>query len=396
MLPCLTILVVAGCGKKNEFIAPPPPPVTVAVPEVRDVTIYRTFPGTLEGIAAVEVRARVRGMLEKRHFEDGELIEAGEPLFLIEPEPYQAQVSTAEAQLASAEAAFDLAQANRRRMEKALETNAVSANEVDVARAEEAQADAAIKQASAALEAARIDLSYTEIKAPISGRLSRALVDTGNLVGASDSTLLTTIVDDSEVRAYFELNERVILPYLDSRPQPGGNEQLEVSDDLELQLELTDGRVHKGGKIDFIDNRIDEATRTVRVRAVFPNSEGTLAAGLFARVGIPLPVEQAVLIPSLAIQRDLAGEYVWVVGEGDIVRRQGVDAGALLNEQGSELRIIEKGLTGDERVIVAGLQRAREGAEVNPHRADTTPDGEDEPAQGSPEPAREEGSERSE
>jgi RND family efflux transporter MFP subunit len=183
--------------------------------------------------------------------------------------------------------------------------------------------------------------------------------------------LLTTIIDDTSIRAFFELNERVILPYLKERPRPG-QEELEIEEGLELQLELTDGSIydHKGA-FDFIDNRIDEKTRTIRVRAVFPNPGGKLAAGMFARIGIPFRVENAVLVPTLAILRDLAGDFVWVVDDNNIVRRRSVEAGPTIGKE----RIIEDGLAGTDRVIIAGIQRAREGGEVKPETPAPSPEG---------------------
>jgi len=365
-------LLAAGCGKKNEFVAPPPPPVTVAAPEVRDVTVFKTFPGTLEGIAQVEIRARVPGVLEKRFFEDGQLVKKGAPLFQIEQAPYKAAVTSAEGNLAKAVANRDLAKANRMRLEKAFATRAVSEIEVLVAKAEEAEAEAAITQAKADLDKARISLSYTEIKAPVEGRLSRALVDTGNLVGTGEATLLTTLIDDVKIRAYFEISERSIQPYLDTRPRPGTTEtELKTQEDFEVRLELTDKTIYNHpGKLDFIDNKIDPATRTIHVRAEFPNPDGRIGAGMFAQVGLPFLVKQAKLVPQVAILRDLAGPYVWIVDPANIVRRQGIKTGASIEG----MTIVTEGLEGKERVIVAGVQRAREGGEVAPETAEKPKD----------------------
>jgi len=318
----------------------------------------------LTGIAEVEIRARVRGILEKCFFEAGELVKTGTPLFLIEQGPYKAAVTEAEGNLAQARADYDLSKANRMRIENAFKTKAVSEIEVLSAKANEAKAQAAVVQAEATLEDARIDLSYTEIKAPVDGRLSRALVDTGNLVGSGEPTLLTTLVDDAKIRAYFEIGEREVLPYLDKRPRPGSDDkELRFKNDTKVQLELTDGSIYEHpGELDFVDNRIDPTTRTVKIRAEFPNPEGKLAAGMFAEVGLPFPIPQAMLVPRAAILRDLAGEYVWVVDEENIVRRNGVETGPSIEDT----VVVTKGLKGQERIIVAGLQRAREGGKVAP------------------------------
>lgn len=382
-VPVFTMgLLLAGCGKQNKFDPPPPAPVTVATPEVRDVTVYKTFPGTLEAVASVEVRARVKGVLEEVHFKDGQLVKQGDPLFLIEQAPFKAKLQAAQARFAEAGASRKLAIATLGRIEQAAASNAVSKSEVDIARAEEATAQAAVALAEADVEDAKINLSYTEIKAQISGRASRAMIDAGNLVDGGQGTLLTTIVDDSRIHAVFEIPERDLLPYLERRPQPGGDPKVNLRRKLEPRLELSDGTIYgPTGKIDFFENQADPGSRTIQVRAEFPNPKGQLAAGLFARIGIPEPVEKAVLVPSLAIQRDLGGEFVWVVGEGDVVSRRGVEAGASVGAE----RIITEGLEGTERIIVAGLQRAREGAKVTPQSAPAA--GEDPGKQQEPAPA---------
>ena len=363
----LAALALAGCGKRNEFVPPPPVPVTVATPEIRDVTIHTTYPGTLTGVSEVEIRARVRGILEKRYFKAGQLVKKGDPLFLIEQAPYKTAVTEAEGNLAQAVANRDLARANRMRLENAFKTKAVSEIDVIVAKANEAKAEAAVVKSKAALEKALIDFSYTEIKAPIDGRLSRALVDTGNLVGSAEPTLLTTIIDDTKIRAYFEMSERAVLPYLDRRPHPGtGKTKIQTRKDFSVQLVMTNGKVYKHpGKLDFVDNRIDPSTRTIHVRAEFPNPDGELAAGMFAQIGLPIPLPKAVLVPQVAISSDLAGTYVWVVDPGNVVRRNGVETGPSVGEN----IVATKGLKGDEKVIVAGVQRAREGAKVAPEFA---------------------------
>jgi RND family efflux transporter MFP subunit len=186
-------------------------------------------------------------------------------------------------------------------------------------------------------------------------------------VGSAEPTLLTTVIDDTKIRAYFEMSERAVLPYLDRRPNPKtGETKIQTRKDFSVQLTLTNGAVYKHpGKLDFVDNKIDPATRTIHVRAEFPNPDGELAAGMFAQIGLPIPLPKAVLIPQVAISSDLAGTYVWVVDPGNVVRRNGVETGPSVGEK----IVVAKGLKGGEKVIVAGVQRAREGGKVAPEFA---------------------------
>jgi len=377
----LLLALSAACSKKPQPTAPQPLPVTVAHPVRRDVVVFKNFPATLEGSAEIEIRARVKGILEKANFKDGDLVEAGTELFRIEPEPYQLAVKAAEADVERAEASCELANSKVKRMIKAFETKAVSEIDVDMANAELAQARAAVSQAKAQLDEAKINASYTTITAPVRGRMSRSLVDPGNLVGATESTLLATIIDDSQMRAYFEVPERAMIKYLDERSLEGGVERFA---DKEIRLELADGTIYdKMGKIDFINNQIDTSTRTAQVRAVFPNPDAHLSSGLYGLVGFPAGPDpndtsktEALLVPSVAILRDLGGNFVWIVDESNTVKRMGVTVGDSVEKPISspgrprerETIIIEEkdGLTESHRVIVAGLQRARDGAVVAP------------------------------
>ena len=204
----LTSLLLAGCNEQAERTAPPPPAVTVDQPDVREVTVYKSYPATLQGINEVDIRARVSGYLVETRFVEGSFVEAGDHLFTIEQEPYKLAVAAAEADLQRAEAGRELARSRLARLEEALRSNAVSEIEVDIASAELAQAIASVGQAEARLKDVRLDLSYTVVHAPITGRVSLAEVGEENLVGYGEPTLVTTIVDDSTVQAYFEIPER--------------------------------------------------------------------------------------------------------------------------------------------------------------------------------------------
>lgn len=395
LLPILAVLPLVGCKTENEFVQPPPPKVTVAHPEDREVITYDESPATITGLAEVEIRARVRGFLEEIYFVEGSQVAKDDPLFLIEQAPFKSAVAAAQANLENAQAAMNLANARLQRLVDANKKNAgaVSKLDIEIGQAELDQSKAVVSQMEALLADAELNLSYTTIKAPTDGRMSQSFVDKGNLVDGSEGTLLAHITDDKKARAYFEVPERKMIHFLERRAQEGVKlDQLQP-----VRLILADGTPYDHpGHIDFIDNRIDPATRTASVRAVFPNPDSKLASGLYALVGYPrkYPNElqpNSVLIPSSAILRDLAGDFVWAIDENNIVRRRGVEAGPTVLDESQDKnsvptrsRIILKGLATEDRVITAGLQRAREGAPVDPQMAGT-----EKPPAPAPEPAPE-------
>lgn len=377
-LLCLPVALLISCSKENEFVQPPPPPVTVETPDTREVTIYKTAPATIEGLAEVDIRARVRGILESKHFEEGKPVKQGDLLFQIEEQPFVAALDAAKANLENAKASARLAKGKLGRLENVVSkagTGAVSELDVEIAKAELDQANAVVSQNQALVDDAEINLSFTKIKAPTSGRMSESFVDVGNLVDGSQSTLLAHITSDDEIRAYFEAPERELLGFL----QRQGEKNRSIADLESVQLTLADGSVYPElGRIDLLDSRVDPQTRTATVRAVFPNAKGTLRSGLFGTIGYPMtfPNEDApnsVLVPAASVLRDLAGEFVWVVDETQTVRRRGVEAGQTVikpsgdpNAVDLRQRLIVKGLSKDDRVITAGIQRAREGGKVTP------------------------------
>ncbi|MDJ0855615.1 MAG: efflux RND transporter periplasmic adaptor subunit [Desulfobacterales bacterium] len=362
----LWLTVVAGlpgCQQSQEFVEPPPPPVTVAKPLQQAVTIYREFTGTTEAIEAVEIRARVTGFLGSIHFRPADDVVQGELLFVIEQEPYQAALDRAKATLESRIADHRLAKATARRKEAALKSRAISKLEVLQSQAEVLTAEAAIDEAKADVRNAEIEYSYTEIRAPISGRIGRNLVDEGNLVGAGEQTLLTTIVRFQPMYAYFNINERDLLRYGENR-RDRGEDWVPV---FELGLANEKGYPHKG-RLDYIDNRVDETTGTITVRGVFPNATGRMVPGLFARIRIPDPTRQeALLVPENALGRDQRGTFLLVANSEDVVEYRLLQIGAQID---GGLRIVEDGLRPEDWVIVKGVQRARPGAKVAPEQKD--------------------------
>lgn len=356
------LLLLNGCQKPNEYAPPPPPQVVVSKPAQKAVTEYAEFTGRTEAAEFVEIRARVEGYLQSIHFQPGSLVKKGALLFVIDPKPYQARLDEARAELERRQAELKQADATLKRKEMALKANAVSELEVIQGRADRDVAQAAIQGALAAIKVAELNLSYTQITAPIHGRIGRNLADVGNLVGANERTLLTTIVRDDPIYAYFSVSERDLLAYrehpsrMNSPTSNDGNVPvfLGLSSQSEYPYE---------GRIDFVNNRLDPTTGTIQVRGVFGNSEGRLLSGLFARVRVPVgTTEQALMVPERALGTDQRGEYLLVVNAQNIAEARPVVTGPLLEEW----RVIRKGITADDLVIVDGVQKARPGAPVVP------------------------------
>jgi RND family efflux transporter MFP subunit len=369
---CLLGLAVltglSGCSPGQEFVEPPPPPVTVARPLQQAVTIYNEFTGTTEAIESVEIRARVKGFLQSIHFRDADDVVQGELLFVIEQEPYEAALDRAKATLQSTIADHKLAIATARRKEEALKARAISKLEVLQAQAEVLTAQAAIAEARADVRNAKITLGYTEIRAPISGRIGRSLVDEGNLVGAGEQTLLTTIIQRAPMYAYFNINERDLLTYLSSGREASREPNVERTPaPFFLGLANEEDYPHEG-HLDYIDNRVDETTGTITIRGIFPNEDDRLVPGLFARIRVPEPEQRdALLVPEIALGRDQRGTYVLVTNSENVVEYRLLQLGP---ETDGGLRVVEDGLRPEEWVIVKGIQRARPGAKVAPEQSD--------------------------
>lgn len=358
LLIVTAVFALLGCREKNTFVQPPPPEVTVAKPEQRDVTVFIGVAGRIKARESVEIRARVSGFLDSVDFEDGQIVKEGQQLFLIEPEPYEAAVSAAQAEISSAKASREIAETNYDRRVQAYETKAVSEIDVLTAKANLDSAEASVLGAEAALVEAEINLSYTKVVSPVTGRIARHLVSVGNLVGGANATLLTTVVVQDPIHVYFNVSERLLIPRMGSLANLS-EEDFENSP--EVFVELADGsRYSKPGHIDYIDNRADSSTGTVTIRAEFPNQEGELLPGLYGKILIPEVTEGALIVPDLAVQRDIGGTYLLVVNDENKVEARYVELGSKIEAD----RVVDSGLTGEENVVVNGLQRARPGIEV--------------------------------
>jgi RND family efflux transporter MFP subunit len=359
---CVTLLLTAGLLAGCEQVAPaapPPPEVTVARPVQRDVVRYSDFTGTLAAIESVEVRARVEGFLQSIDFTVSADVKKGDRLFTIDPAPFQAALDAAEAELAASRATLQQAQWDLERFENLAQRQATTPKELQDARTTVAMADAAVKSAQARVDRAQLDLGYTDIRSPIDGRVGRNLVDVGNLVGAQERTLLTTVVKMDEVYAYFRVPERLLLESLAER---SADDRRTPDVPFLVGLANEDGFPHEG-RLEYIDNTVDEATGTLTVRGIVPNDSNLLFPGAFVRVRIPgRTLEGAVLVSERAIGTDLGGKYVLVVVGDNIVEHRRVALGQLHDG----MRVILDGLVPDEQYIIKGLQRARPGLPVTP------------------------------
>jgi multidrug efflux system membrane fusion protein len=348
----------AGCGQiraDEEQAAPPPPQVSVASVAVEPLHEWQEFTGRLAAVKSVDVRPRVSGYIESVRFAEGSRVEAGQVLFQIDPRPFRAEVERLEAELARARAGLELADSNQQRAERLLKQNAIAREEYDGLTTARAIAAAELGAVEAALEAARLDLEFTTVKAPIAGRVSNALVTAGNLVDSS--TLLTTLVSDDPIYAYFHADEQSYLDYVEGQdPAAARNAKVYVG------LINESGYPHEG-RLDFLDNRVDPESGTIRGRAVLDNADGRFTPGLFVRIKLVSPtVRPVALVDDRAIGTDLDQKYVLVVDDQNIAQYRGVEIGPLVDN----LRVVTKGLEAGDRVIVNGMQRVRPGVPVAP------------------------------
>jgi RND family efflux transporter MFP subunit len=344
----------AACAKPVS--QRPPAEVTVASAIGKQVTDWDEFTGHFESVDAVEIRPRVSGFVQRVAFTEGAIVRRGDPLFYIDARPYQAEVSRAEAELERARTRAQLAQGEHERAERLVATQAISREELDARSSGKAEGDAAVRAAEAALETAKLNLEWTVVRAPITGRVSRAAVTPGNLVqgGPPTATLLTTIMSLDPIFVYFDSDEQAYLKYVNAIR--GRNAELPVY----IGLTNETGFPHKG-KLDFVDNRLDPGAGTIRVRAVIPNPTQLFVPGLFARVRLVGTEQHAVtLIQDQAIGTDQDRKFVLVLKPDSSVEYRPVTLGRLVDG----LRAVSSGLAPGEDVVVNGLLRVRPGMKV--------------------------------
>lgn len=345
--------VLAGCDSQADSAPeePPPPQVSVAEVVVKDVNFWDEFTGRIDAVDEVELRPRVSGYLEEIHYREGQTVEKGEVLFTIDPRPYQADLARAEAELKRARARAELTRSEAARAETLAQSRSISREVLDQRRATAAQAEADILAARAEVERARLNVEFTEVRAPISGRTGRALVTVGNLV--SDATPLTSIVSLDKVHVHFYSDEQTFLSYGELARSGERSSSREVRTPVRVGLANDTGYPY-AGEVDFVDNSLDATTGTMMVRAVLDNSEGRFTPGMFARVQLlGGSAEDAVLIDDKAVLTDQDRKYVYVVDEEGVALRKDIRPGRMADG----LRVVEKGLEPGERVVVKGAHR---------------------------------------
>ncbi|MCX7302904.1 MAG: efflux RND transporter periplasmic adaptor subunit [Hyphomicrobiales bacterium] len=353
LLACL-LLPTGTFAQQQE-----PPAVTAAKPVVRDIVENDEFVGRFDAVDKVDIRSRVSGYLEAVHFTDGVLVKSGDLLFTIDQRPFQAAYDAAKSRVDIATSLLDFSKLQLQRAEDLAKSGNLSTSTLDDRRREYLAAEAGFQGATADLRTASLNLEFTQIKAPLSGRIDRRLVSVGNLV-QSDATLLTTIVAQDPIDFYFDIDERLYLAYAADARTRGSS--LQDGGGLEVTVKIADRQSAAfEGKLDFAENRIDAATGTMRVRARFANTAGILQPGMFGRINVPgsLPY-RGVMVPDEAIGSDQDRRIVYVVdGEGNVSAKP-VRPGP----RNHGYRVIREGLTGDETIVINGLMRVRPGVKV--------------------------------
>ena len=357
-------LAVAGCGQPQQAAAPPPPTVTVAKPSQRTLTDYDEYVGRFVAVNSVEVRARVSGYLERIRFTDGQLVKQGDPLFNIDKRPFQNTLDQAKGDLAAARATLAFTEGDLERASQLVRDKTITQQTFDQRTQATKVAAGSVGAREAAVAQATLDLEFTELTAPIDGRIGDRRVSPGNLItgGASgNTTLLATIVSTDPIRVEFTFDEASYLRY--DRVIRGGKDMMSSNARTPVALKLIDERdfVHEG-HMDFIDNVIERASGTIRGRAVFANPKNTFTPGMFARIRIPgSEPYQALLVPDAAIGTEQIRKYVLVVSNDGTVSQKFIVQGQLVS---GDQRVVKEGLNASDRVIVNGLVRARPGGKV--------------------------------
>jgi RND family efflux transporter MFP subunit len=361
-------ILLSGCGRSAAHQAlPPPPAVTVAPVEQREIVEWDEFTGRTEAVERVEIRPRVSGHVQEIRFQSGQTVQKGDVLFVIDPRWHKAEFDRRQAEYEQAKVRLDNTEREAKRTTHLLANKAISTEEGDAREARFQEAKAALLAAGAARDTARLDLEYTQVRAPIDGRVSRELVTMGNYISglAGNATLLTTIVSVDPIFVYADLDENSLLKF----NTLARTKKLATNDDghipVELQLADENGFPHLG-HIESFDNRLDPQTGSILLRAVFPNCEGRIVPGLFARIRVPLSERyRALLVDERAIGTDQAQKFVLTVTETNTVAYRPVKLGPVSDGK----RIVRAGLEPGDRIVVNGLQRVRPGMPVTPQES---------------------------
>ena len=357
---------LAGCGEgQKQQAAPPPPKVTVSTPIKRTIVDRDEYVGRFVAVDVVEVRARVSGYLDKVYFQDGQTVKQGDLLFTIDKRPFQNTLDQARANLETAKSNVVFTQADLKRGEQLLRDRTVSEQVFEQRSQAARNAQAAVLANEAMVRQAELDVEFTDLRAPVGGRIGDRRVTPGNLVTGGtggNTTVLAIIVSTDPIRLEFTFDEASLLRY--ERLARDGTTDITSRGNTPIRLRLIDEPdFSHHGRMDFLDNVIERATGTIRGRAQFANADGLFTPGMFARVQVPASAPyQALLLPDVAIGTEQARKYVLVVGPDDVARQKYVTLGDVVDD----LRVIKTGLAADDRVIVNGLMRARAGSKVAP------------------------------
>jgi multidrug efflux system membrane fusion protein len=359
----LPIIAVSACGESNSYRPPPPSEVGVRAPETRKVTIYREFTGTTQPFKKVDLVARVQGFLEEVGFADGERVSKDKLLFRIERTSYETSLKIAEASVVQQQAQLVQAEADLARQTSLAERQVASAAKFDESRAKRDSAAAALEQAKGQVQQARLNLSYTEIRAPFDGIVSARQADPGALVGAGQPTKLATIYQNAPIYVSFNITEQQAILARSRIGTPGADLKDIAPIPVEVGMQTETGFPHTG-RIDYVAPDLDAATGTLSVRAVLDNKKAELLPGLFVRVRVPVTKDvEALLVPDNVLGSDQQGRYLLIVDGDDMVVQRHVQTGDLVD---GGLRIVTSGLATSDRVVVTGIQRASPGSKVKP------------------------------
>lgn len=365
-LAALLVATLGGCGERNTYVAPPPPEVTVAKPVQRDVVNFLEATGNTAAVNSANLVARVSGFVESIDYTDGDAVDKGKQLFTIEPGPYDLKLKQAQAAQASAKATLTQTQAEYDRQSNLAKTGSASRASLDNATASRDSAQGALDQAEVNTKLAAINVDYAHVSAPFAGIVTARQVSVGDYVGGGGSpTVLASIVQLDPIYVNFSISESDVLRVRDDMRRRGltSADLKKVPVDVGLQTE--EGYPHRG-MLDYASPNVDASTGTLTARAVFANKDRVLLPGMFVRVRVPLGTQpNALLVPDTALGTDQGGRYLLTVGKDDVVEQHTVEIGAL---QG-KLRVVEKGISPDDRIVVSGIQRAVPGQKVAPREA---------------------------
>ena len=357
----LVLVLLAGC-EQNTFVPPPPPKVDVALPVQRPITRYLEATGNTAPIKSVDLVARVQGFLQSIDYKDGDFVKEGTPLFTIEPETYKLKLDQAKAAEAGAEATLKQAEADFKRQTDLVARQAVSQSTLDTSTSTRDNAQATLQQAQANTRIAEVNYGYTKVTAPFDGVVSAHLVSIGELVGAASPTQLATIVALDPIYVNFNVNEQDVLRIRAEARRKGLTAADLKQTPVEVGLQSEEGYPHEG-KLDYAAPTINQSTGTLAVRGVIPNADRVLLPGYFVRVRVPVDKEQdALMIPDTALGSDQSGRYALVVTADNVVEQRKVQTGPIDNG----LRVIDGGLKGDDRIVIAGMLRVIPGEKVDP------------------------------